>query len=162
MPDQDEQKARKPKPSPSRFLAPQAKAGNGFGYLTRPLRSLPEHSDPDQIAREAARVAEAVNLCDEPEAAGDAWVDAQAELAARRDLQRRIADHAQMQHDRRRLKVESRMLDADRRARLQRIDVRREMFLLAGMLSHGRRAAALERLERLERRLDGVPDDQAA
>jgi hypothetical protein len=163
-----------------RFLAPNAKAGNGHGYYSQPQRPLADSdgiTDADQLADEAARVSERSRLCDEPEAPGPAIVDAQADLARHYDYLRHLADVEQREMARRHLSMEARMAEANRRARLQRIDVSREMRACQVMLERSRKGcqtrndgldtcvcdrcnppAAVRKLASVEARLDHRPD----
>jgi hypothetical protein len=144
-----------------RFIAPQARSGNGHGFLSQPLRPLPEVADnPDLVAR----IGGATHYCDEPEAVGPDIVDAQTELARTYDRLRYQAEVEQAQKDRRMLSIEQRMADAVRRAKLRHADVSGEMHVIKQMLERARKGgraeplAALERVERLEARLDYRPD----
>jgi hypothetical protein len=47
-----------------RFLAPQARAGNGLGYLSQPQREYPIAADPPELVD---RIAGATDWRDEPE-----------------------------------------------------------------------------------------------
>lgn len=138
-----------------RFLAPQARSGDGKGYLGRPDRPYPPVADE---AETAARIAEARAICDEPEAIGPAIVDAYAELGRTFDELRRKAQIEQARIARTLLTVEARIRDAQRRAKIQRMDVTSELWLIRKMLIRGNETAALVRVERLEARLDGVLD----
>lgn len=143
-----------------RFIAPQARAGNGHGYLTQPQRPYPEHSDPDELAREQERVATHTKHCDEPEAIGDAIVNAQTELARTYDRIRYTADIEHAHQIREQLSMEQRMADARRRAKLRHADISGEMHAITKMLEHAERGgrktppAAVTRLQRIEARLD--------
>lgn len=138
-----------------RFLAPQGRAGNGHGYLSQPARQYPVVADEPEVVE---RIRTATSTCDEPEAPSDAWVDAEADLAAERNRVRLLRQAELAQQARQHITVENRMRDAERRAKLKHVDVSRELFLLSKMLERGNEAAATGRLENLEARLDGVAD----
>jgi hypothetical protein len=142
-----------------RFLASQARAGDGLGYLSQPERELPVVADPPEVAE---RIGEARSMCDEPEAPSRAWVDAEAELAVERNRLRLLHRAEQAQRARQFVSMENRMRDADRRAKLQHVDLTSEFFVLRKMLGRGKERAALVRLEGLEARLDGVAGLEAA
>lgn len=149
-----------PRKPASRFLAPQARAGNGRGYLSqpgRPLPDTPEHPDhPDLVAK----IAGATCHCDEPEAVGPAIVDAFTDLARTYDRIRHTAEIENLQQARRLLSMEQRMADVQRRAKRRHADVSGEMHAIKCMLERARKggrdepSAAFERIERIEARLD--------
>lgn len=147
-----------------RFLAPQARSGNGHGYLTQPQRPYPEHSDPTELARERERVAEHTRMCDEPEAPGPDIIDAQRDLARTYDRLRHHADVQQREEIRQHLTVEHRMAEAHRRAKQQRIDLSSELHACKQMLDRARKGgrteppALLRKLTEAEARLDHRPD----
>lgn len=147
--------------NPSRFIAPQARAGNGHGYLNQPLRPLPEVADPADLVD---KIASATHYCDEPEAIGPDIVDAQTELARTYDRLRYEAEVELSQQTRKLLTIEQRMADAQRRAKLRHADISGEMHVVKQMLKRARKGgredppAALERVERIEARLDYRPD----
>jgi hypothetical protein len=137
-----------------RFLAPQARAGNGHGYLAQPDREYPLAPDePDTVAR----IGEARAMCDEPEAPSTAWVDAESELAAERNRVRLLRQAEMAQQARATVTMENRMADARRRAKLKHVDISHEMHLLEKMLGRNP-GTAVDRLVKLEARLDGVAD----
>lgn len=142
-----------------RFLAPQARAGDGRGYLNQPDREYPLAPDPPDVVE---RIAEARSMCDEPEAPSAAWVDAEAELAVERNRLRLLRQAEMAQQARVFVSMENRMIDAQRRARVQRVDVQREFFVMRKMLERGKDGAALTRLQAIEARLDGVAGLEAA
>lgn len=142
-----------------RFLAPQARSGNGLGYLSQPPRPLPEVADSPEVIE---RIRSATSTCDEPESPSKAWVDAEVELAAERNRLRLLKQAETARGVRQTLSLESRMLDANRRAKLKHIDLTGEFHVMRKMLDRGNEATATERLERLEARLDGVVFDEAA
>lgn len=153
-----------------RFIAPQARAGNGHGYLTQPPRPLPIVADPPEVVE---RIASATSTTDEPEAPSPAWVEAAADLHRTYDKLRFVAQVEQTQQIRRTLTVENRMAEARRVARLRNINARSEFTAIARMLEHARmertdhrrtrlEAAAERRLAGVEARLDQLPDDLAA
>jgi hypothetical protein len=108
--------------------------------------------EPDTLER----IRSATAMCDEPEAPGRDWVDAQGELAAEHNRLRHLKAVEERRAIRATLDVEVRMRDAVHRAKRQHVDVSREMYVLARMLQKGSRQAASNRLEHLEARLDGV------
>jgi hypothetical protein len=138
-----------------RFLAPQARAGNGHGYLSQPQRQYPPVADEPDIV---ARIAECRAMCDEPEAPSQAWVNAEAELAAERNRLRLLRQAEERQQARRHITIENRMKAAQNRAKLKRLDLTREFFVMRKMLERGKNQDATQRLETLEARLDGVHD----
>lgn len=142
-----------------RFLAPQARAGNGLGYLSQPERPLLPGGDPPDVVE---KIRTATAMCDEPEAPSAAWVDAEAELAAERNRLRLLKLAETARGIRQTLTIENRMRDAHRRAKLKRIDLTGEFHIMRMMLDRGKEADATVRLERVEARLDGVPLDEAA
>lgn len=142
-----------------RFLAPQARAGDGRGYLNQPDREYPLAPDPPDVVE---RIAECRSMCDEPEAPSAAWVDAEAELAVERNRLRLLHRAELAQQARVFVSVENRMRDADRRAKLQHVDLTSEFFVMRKMLARGKDGAALTRLTALEARLDGVAGLEAA
>ncbi len=158
---------RPPRHAPH-FLAPQARAGNGLGYLTQPTRPLPLVADPPDLTD---KIRSATAMCDEPEAIGPAIINAQADLARTYDRLRHHATIQQAEQTRRLLKAEHRIADAQRRAKRQHIDVSHEIRIVQKMLDRARRSnrqqapedrqdppAAIARLERIEARLDHRPD----
>ena len=169
-----------PRTPARKFLAPQARAGNGHGYYSQPQRPLTEatgHADPHLLADEAERVREATRMCDEPESPSAAIVDAQADLARHYDKLRHAVDVQQREQIRQHLSMEHRMAEAQRRAKLQRIDVSREMRACQVMLERSRKGcqtrtdglntcacdrcnppAAVRKLTFVEARLDHRPD----
>lgn len=142
-----------------RFLAPQARAGNGLGYLSQPPRPFPIVADPPEVVE---RIKDATSTNDEPESPSRAWVDAESELAAERNRLRVLLRAQTARQDRQNITIENRMRDAHRRAKLQHIDMTGEFHVQRKMIERGNQAAALTRLERVEARLDGVPFDEAA
>jgi predicted GIY-YIG superfamily endonuclease len=142
-----------------RFLAPQARAGDGRGYLNNPDREYPLAPDPPDVVE---RIRTATAMCDEPEAPSRAWVNAEAELAAERNRLRLLKQAEEARGIRHALSIENRMKDAQRRAKLKHIDLSSEFYVMRKMLACGNGTAAVERLARLEARLDGVPLGEAA
>jgi hypothetical protein len=153
-----------------RFMLPGAgKGSTSLGYTGQPIRELPLVADEPAVVE---RIAEACSMRDEPEAPSEAWLDAAADLAFMRNQQARLADIAQAQGMRPLLSLEQRMMDAQRRAKLQHVDCRSEFtavrrMLEAARLESERRGArtvraAERRLERVEVRLDQLPGDMAA
>lgn len=108
----------------------------------------------------------------ELECPSKAWLDATADRAFMLNQQARLADIAQAQSMRPALSMEHRMMDAQRRAKMQHVDCRAEFtavkrMLDAAKLENDRRSArtvraAEQRLVRIEVRLDQLPGDMAA
>ena len=156
-------------PEAKKFIAFQARAGNGHGYLTQPPRPYPVVPDPPEVV---GRIRDATSTTDEPEAPSGAWLNATKDRALMLNRQARLADIAQAQKLRPALTVEHRMADAQRRARMQSIDIRKEFTAVRRMLDAARtesdrrrqrtEAAAIRRLEGIELRLDQPPTDMAA
>lgn len=154
---------REPKP---RFIAPQARQGDGAGYLNEPIRrNLPEGLDEFELADHAARVKEATRPEDEPECIGPAIVDGYAELAEfQHSLRHQQAVEAARQ-TRPLLEAEDRIRDAERRAKQSHRNLSGEFHVMRQMLQRaqkgGRKAPAglIGRLERMEATLDGVDQD---
>lgn len=152
-----------PRTPARRFLAPNGRT------TTQPLRPLPDHGlatpgiDPD-IAREADLVATHSKLCDEPEFPSKATVSAMADLAKTYDRLRYLSDVESAQQSRRLLTIEQRMADAVRRAKIRHADITGEMHVIRQMLDRARKGgrpdppSAIERIERIEARLDYRPD----
>jgi hypothetical protein len=145
---------------PRRFLAPQARAGNGHGYYDRPQRPISQAIADDEATVE--RVASFTSLCDEPEAPSRDWVDAQAELAAEYNRQRLVAEHFAAREIRAGVSIENRIKDAERRARKRRVHVNREVHVIRQQVERGKMTSALVKLEALEALLDGVAHELAA
>jgi hypothetical protein len=143
-----------------RFLAPQARAGNGHGYYDRPQRPISQAIADDEATVE--RVASFTSLCDEPEAPSRDWVDAQAELAAEYNRQRLVAEHFAAREIRAGVSIENRIKDAERRARKRRVHVNREVHVIRQQVERGKMTSALVKLEALEALLDGVAHELAA
>jgi hypothetical protein len=145
-----------------RFLAPQGRSGDGRGYLNMPLRALPPDDSPETAA-EAKRVAEAAAMCDEPEAVGPAILDAFGESARYYETLRHQANIERARVARQELNVEQRLRGVEERAKRQHINVSGELHVIRSMLerakSGGRKEppAAVDRLERIEAVLDGIP-----
>jgi hypothetical protein len=137
-----------------RFLAPQARAGNGHGYYGRPQRPISQAIADDEATIE--RVASFTSLCDEPESPSRDWVDARAELAAEHNRQRLVAAHFAAREIRAGVSFENRIKDAQRRAKQRRMSVNGELHVIKQQMMRGKVAAGLERLEALEALLDGV------
>lgn len=144
-----------------KFLAPQARQGDGHGYTNRPQRPLPEVPDSPELV---ARIHDRTALCDEPEAPSGAWIEAQYDLARTYDRMRHLAQVEQAHRIRACLSLEARMTEAHRRAKLQRVDVSGELYVIRQMLERARRGgrgeppAAVDRLSRVEATLDYRPD----
>lgn len=142
-----------------RFLAPAARQGDGKGYLSQPIRPYPIVADPPEVLE---RIRDATSTNDEIEAPSDAWVNAEADLAAERNRLRLLRQAEQARDARRQITIENRMRDAQRRAKLKHIDLGHEMHCLRKMLARDKRADASARLAKLEARLDGVHELDAA
>lgn len=139
--------------STRRFLAPQARQGDGHGYLTQPQRPFPLVADEPDVVE---RIASCTSTADEPEAPSRAWVDANSELAAERNRLRLLKRAEEAREARRHVPIEGRIKAAQHKAKLRRMDVSREFFVIRKMFEHSNEKAATLRLERLEARLDGV------
>jgi len=145
-----------------RFLAAQARSGNGHGYLSQPDRPYPIVADEPEVVEQ---VKAATAMCDEPEAPSPAWVDAESELAAERNRLRLLREAELKREARKGVSFESRVADAERRAKVKRWDSRMvstEMLVVRKMWVRGSVGAATRRLERFEARLDGVFEETAA
>jgi hypothetical protein len=142
-----------------RFLAPAARSGNGHGYLTQPQRPLPEVADEPEVID---RIRSATSTCDEPESPSDAWVDAESELAAERNRLRVLRRAEAARLDRKNITIENRMVDAQRRAKLQHVSISHELHVMRKMLARGNEQATVTRLEQVEALLDGVLNAEAA
>jgi hypothetical protein len=154
-----------------RFLAPQARQGDGIGYLNQPIRrDLPEGLDRFELADHAERTREATRPEDEPECIGPAILDSY--ITANRLIfsQRHVVEVLDMrEHVRPLLRAEDRLRDAERRAKqARRRDLKGEFMALRGMLARYQRAddepkpesSLVRRLEGVEAKLDGL--DEAA
>lgn len=149
-----------------KFLAAQARAGNGHGYTSTPGRPLPEVADPPEVIE---RIRTQTNLCDEPEAPSANWIDAEADLRRTYDQQRHKIQVAAMQKIRGALNTEARMAEARRQAKMRHIDISGELHAIDLLLKRAREGGrkeppgAVARLEKVEARLDFRPDlDEAA
>jgi hypothetical protein len=132
-----------------RFLMPGGGQGpERLGYSHEPLRRLQPDTDETKD-----RIAAATDLRDEPEAPSQAWVDAEAELAAQRDLERRRHEVALAQVIRQNLSLEHRIADCQRRAKDQRTDISGDLYMVGRMNSE---ASQIARIQKLEARLDGL------
>jgi hypothetical protein len=135
-----------------RFLMPGGGQGpERLGYSHEPLRRL----QPD-TAETKDRIAAATDLRDEPEAPSQAWVDAEAELAAQRDLERRRHEVALAQVIRQNLSLEHRIADCQRRAKDQHRNISMALHLIDKQRIRGRDDNALVRVAALEAVLDGL------
>jgi hypothetical protein len=126
-----------------RFLAPQARSGNGLGYLGQPDREYPLAPDPPDVV---ARIGEARAMCDEPEAL-DAQdyrlhIDKRAIMLA--EQQQKFESRAREQ-SRRLMDFETRLVSAHDEARRRCIDVSSEVRLLKHMQQSGKEVRHLER-----------------
>jgi hypothetical protein len=137
-----------------RFLAPQARAGNGHGSYDRPQRPISQAIADDEATVE--RVSSFTALCDEPEAPSRDWVDAESELAAERNRLRLLRQAESARAARAGVSIENRIKDAQRRAKQRRMSVNSELHVIKQQMMRGKVAAGLERLEALEALLDGV------
>lgn len=126
-----------------RFLAAQARSGNGLGYLSQPDREYPLAPDPPDVV---ARISEATAMCDEPEALDkqdyELHIDKRAKEAA--DQQRKF-ETAQREQSRRLMDFEQRLTTAHQEARRRCIDVSSEVRLLRHMQQSGKQVRHLER-----------------
>ena len=149
---------------PSRkFLAPKARAGNGHGYLSQPIRPLTNTNTPDE-PHVVERIASATNLADEPECISGAIVDGYTELAQfQHSIRHQQAVEAARQ-TRPLLEAEDRIRDAERRAKQSHRNLSSEFHVMRKMLERaekgGRKAPAslISRLERVEASLDGIDE----
>jgi DNA polymerase III gamma/tau subunit len=143
-----------------RFLAPQARAGNGHGYYDRPQRPISQAIADDEATVE--RVASFTNLCDEPESPGRDWVDAESELAAQRSRLLLLKQAEEARAAREGVSIENRIRDAQRRAKAKRIQVFADLHAIKRHLARGKIHEAIRMLEVLEARLDGVASSEVA
>jgi hypothetical protein len=135
-----------------RFLMPGGGQGpERLGYSHEPLRRLQPDTDETKD-----RIAAATDLRDEPEAPSPAWVNAEAELAARRDAERREHRAALARVIRANLSLENRIADCCRRAKLRRVDISGEVWLIAKMTQRGNVTTAEMRVVGMESMLDGL------
>lgn len=148
-----------------KFIAPGARAGDGHGYMNRPLRSLDNTLEPDS-PEVVDLIAGATRLTDEPEACSEDLAD-YARTAQFHQTLRHMQAVEQARELRPLLRAEDRIRDAQRRAKQsKRRDLSGEFLALRGMLDRYRRAdqepkpgsSLLNRLERVEAKLDGVND----
>lgn len=148
-----------------RFLAPQARAGDGHGYLNQPQREL--HGTLQHVDEPATieKIAACTALCDEPEAMSDD-IASYAELALKAGTLRHAREAQEAQEARSLLTPEQRLRNAEIRARQRHMDISRELHIIRQMLARARAGgrtypeSALRRLERVENRLDGNPEDR--
>jgi hypothetical protein len=157
-----------PKPPKPLFLAPQARQGDGSGYLNQPIRrELPEGLDRFELADHANRVREATRAEDEPECIGPAILNSYAESNQFRYSQQHAADVLAARQMRPLLRAEDRLRDAERRAKYaKRRDLKGEFLALKGMLARYTRnddepkpgSSVLRRLEGVEAKLDGLEE----
>jgi hypothetical protein len=144
-----------------RFLAPGARAGNGYGHLTEPLRPIPETADEPHVIE---RIETRTNLCDEPEEIGPAIVDAYADLARTYDRLRHEAELEQLGRLRETLTLEQRLVEIQRKAKRQHVDISREAHALRAILERARIGGRAEpvsatiKIRAIEARLDHRPD----
>ena len=142
-----------------RFLAPNGRT------VTQPLRDFPMVADEPEVVD---RIREATSLFHEPEFPSKATVNAQADLGRTHDRLRHLAEVEQAHEIRETLSLEARMMDAQRRAKLQRVDVSHELHIMRQMLDRARKGGradpptALARIERVEAVLDYRPDLEEA
>jgi hypothetical protein len=142
-----------------RFLAPQARAGNGHGYYDRPQRPISQAIADDEATIE--RVSSFTALCDEPEAPSRDWVDAEAELAVERNRIRLLAAAAAAREARAGVSIENRIRDAQRRAKARRMKIDRPLYVIRRELDRGKQDSALTKLTAIEAALDGVSETVA-
>jgi hypothetical protein len=135
-----------------RFLMPGGGQGpERLGYSHEPLRRLQPDTDETKD-----RIAAGLNLTDEPEAPSAAWVEGQAELAVKHDRLRHLKKVEFARLVRANLSLEHRIADCGRRAKDQRVDISSEAWIITKMAARGNVDKAIERVGRLEARLDGV------
>jgi hypothetical protein len=142
-----------------RFLAPQARAGNGHGYYDRPQRPISQAIADDEATIE--RVASFTSLCDEPEAPSSDWLDAETEQAAERNRQRLLAQASAARAARAGVSIENRIKDAQRRAKARRMKIDRPLYVIRRELDRGKQDSALTKLTAIEAALDGVSETVA-
>jgi hypothetical protein len=136
----------------ARFLMPGGGQGpERLGYSHEPLRRLqpdtPETKD---------RIAACTDLRDEPESISGAWINANTELAARRDRERYMQVVQLARIARNNLSLEHRIQDCRRRAKEQRVDITSALFVISKQQARGNETAATIKVLSLEARLDGV------
>lgn len=131
-------------------------------FLARPreLYGTEHHVDPPETRK---RIHEASALCDEPEKVGPAILDAYGESARYYETLRHQAQVQAAQEARKQLTPEQRLAGVLERAKRQHTDVASETRLIGRLLERaargGRRApqTAIDKLTRLEAKLDGAP-----
>lgn len=140
--------------STRRFLAPKARAGNGMGYISQPLRPLESKTTADE-PHIVERIASATSLCDEPEAlTADEWKAHIDKRAISAEEQRRKFESAARDRERRLMDFEQRLTTAHAEARRRCIDVSSEVRLLKHMQANGKQVRHLEqRLGAVERKV---------
>lgn len=153
-----------------RFLAPKASAGDGHGYRNRPKRepwqdvvvdgkAHTEQASPETLER----IKDATSITDEPECVSGAWLDFYAESARFYESIQHDAQIQAAQLARKELPIEARMADAQRRAKMQKIDMSHEFHIARKALERARRGGGkqdkvIARMERIEARLDRPAD----
>jgi DNA repair exonuclease SbcCD ATPase subunit len=140
------------RPPARRFLAPQARSGNGLGYLSQPAREFPIAADPPEVVE---RVAAQTDWRDEPEGLDrldyELHID---ERAIQHAEQQRKFETAQREQARRLMDFEQRLVTAHKEAQRRCIDVASEVRLLRHMQSAGKQVRHLEqRLGVIERKV---------
>lgn len=164
--EHDQAPKKKPQPDKPLFLMQGSPlVAGGKARLMSNRKVKPSRAKPREVTgpEEKGYTTEFhKGLRGELEIPSGAWVDAQAELAAKYDRMRLIRQAEDAREIRRELTIEHRMMDAQRRAKLQRVDVTREFYVMRKMIARGNEQPAIDRLERLEAALDGVPVDEAA
>jgi hypothetical protein len=148
------------------FIAPNARAGNGHGYLTQPQRQMPIVADPPEVV---ARIAEATSTTDEPECISEAILDAYGKDARSFSERRHRKEVLSARERRKDLPVKHRIADVERRAKQQHVNLRGDLFnakkTLGKLELSGRPASAslVALVEKMEEILDGpVSDEQEA
>lgn len=156
----------KPRRAPGRrFLAAQARSGNGHGYVTQPPRKVGKAPDSPEVVEQ---IAAAVSLTDEPECISPAILDAYGEDARHYQSLRRLAEVQEARAVRATLSAAARLADVRRRAKEQHVNLSGQVKMVASMLDRaeagGRKEppAALRTLTVLEAQLDGVDDGAEA
>src|SRR5690349_1446456 len=104
-----------------RFLAPQARAGNGLGYLSQPQREYPVVADEPELVD---RIATCTDWRDEPEGLDRLDYELHIDERAKRDAEQQLRfETRQREQSRRLMDFEQRLATVQADARRRRIDV---------------------------------------
>ena len=135
-----------------RFLAPQARSGDGRGYLNSPDREYPAVADEPEVRE---RIREARAMRDEPEALDrDDWKRHIDRRARGLEEQRQKFETRQREDKRRRMDFEQRLSAAQEQAKRRHMNVSPDVRLLRHMQAMGKKVRHLEgRLGVLERKV---------